>query len=84
MPNLKPTLYGLDQEEIKKLIADLNAGDFKDTPVVTEVKPLEKFYEAEKYHHQYFKNNPDKAYCQLVIDPKVLKFKKKFAHLLKK
>ena len=52
--------------------------------VVTEVKPLIKFYEAEKYHRNYYKNNPEKPYCQVVISPKLRKLKERFAELLRK
>lgn len=51
--------------------------------VVTEIKPLEKFFPAEEYHRGYFKNNPDQAYCQLVINPKLQKIQKEFSELLK-
>lgn len=51
--------------------------------VVTEVVPLGTFYEAEPYHHHYFLNNPDKAYCQLVINPKLGKVRKRFDQLVK-
>ena len=47
-------------------------------PIVTEVKKLEKFYPAEDYHKDYFEKNPGKAYCQIVIAPKIAKIKKKF------
>jgi peptide-methionine (S)-S-oxide reductase len=47
-------------------------------PIVTEIKKLEKFYPAEDYHQRYFEKNPDKAYCALVIAPKVEKFKAAF------
>jgi peptide-methionine (S)-S-oxide reductase len=70
------------KERSEKFIADLDS-EYKDHPVVTEVRPLEKFYEAESYHKDYFANNPDKAYCQLVINPKVEKVQAKFAELLK-
>lgn len=50
---------------------------------VTEVKALEKFFPAEDYHRDYFKNNPDQAYCQLVINPKLQKVQKEFSELLK-
>jgi peptide-methionine (S)-S-oxide reductase len=53
-------------------------------PIVTEIKPLEKFYEAEDYHRDYFAKNPDKPYCALVVSPKVKKAKERFAELLKK
>lgn len=42
-------------------------------PIVTEVAPLIEFYEAEEYHHDYFKKNPSQAYCQFVVRPKVEK-----------
>jgi peptide-methionine (S)-S-oxide reductase len=51
-------------------------------PIVTEIAPLEHFYEAEDYHQNYFLQNPEAAYCQLVINPKLAGFKQKFARLL--
>lgn len=65
---------------IKKL-ADSDPGG---KPVVTEVKPLEKFYEAESYHQDYFAKNQNQPYCQLIIEPKVEKLQKEFAELLEK
>jgi len=47
--------------------------------IVTEVVPFQAFYPAEEYHRDYFRRNPDQAYCQLVIAPKVAKFRKEFA-----
>ncbi len=52
--------------------------------IVTEVEPLMEFYEAEDYHHDYFKKNPNAGYCQVIISPKVAKLRKEFAGLLKK
>lgn len=52
--------------------------DFAD-PIVTEIVPLKKFYPAEEYHQDYFRNNPSNAYCQAVIPPKLKKFKAKLA-----
>ncbi len=52
-------------------------------PIVTELEPLTKFYEAENYHHDYFANNPGNPYCEIVINPKLEKVTKKFAELLK-
>ncbi len=51
--------------------------------VVTEIAPLPAFYPAEAYHRQYFQNNPDKAYCRLVINPKMDKLRDRFRALLK-
>lgn len=52
--------------------------------VVTEVKLLEKFYEAESYHKDFYAKNPSQPYCQLIISPKLEKLKEKFYKLLKK
>jgi peptide-methionine (S)-S-oxide reductase len=49
--------------------------DFKD-PIVTEVKPLEKFYIAEKYHQDFYANNPNNPYAAAVIPPKLEKIRK--------
>lgn len=46
-------------------------------PIVTQIVPLVKFYPAEAYHQDYFRNNPEQGYCQAVIRPKVEKFEKK-------
>lgn len=54
-----------------------------DNPIVTEIVPLDKFYVAEDYHHNYLENNPENLYCQSVVRPKVDKFKKVFADILK-
>jgi len=52
------------------------ASRFKD-PIVTEIVPLKKFYKAEDYHQNYYNDNPNEGYCQVVIKPKVDKFEKK-------
>lgn len=46
-------------------------------PIVTEISPLTKFYVAEKYHQDYFRNNPNQGYCTFVIKPKVKKLEQK-------
>lgn len=45
-------------------------------PIVTEIEHLHHFYEAEQYHQNYYRRNPHQSYCQLVIAPKIQKFKK--------
>jgi len=52
-------------------------------PIVTEVRPLQAFYLAEPEHQDYFNTHPERAYCQIVIDPKLSKLRQSFAHLLK-
>lgn len=54
-----------------------------DRPIVTELSPLGIFYNAEDYHQDYYKNNPDQGYCQVVITPKLAKLKKLHADKLK-
>jgi len=46
-------------------------------PIVTEIAPLTKFYVAEKYHQDYFRNNPNQGYCTFVIKPKMKKLEQK-------
>ena len=52
-------------------------------PIVTEIAPLRDFYEAEAYHQNYYRTNPYQPYCQMVIDPKIRKFRKEFQDKLK-
>jgi peptide-methionine (S)-S-oxide reductase len=66
-------------QEYKKQLD--GSGTFS-APVVTEIVPFEKFYPAEKYHQEYFDQNPEQQYCEYVIRPKVEKFRKEFADLL--
>ncbi|MBN1852675.1 MAG: peptide-methionine (S)-S-oxide reductase MsrA [Pirellulales bacterium] len=52
-------------------------------PIVTEIVPFTEFYPAEPYHRDYYRNNPNQAYCRAVIRPKLDKFKKVFKEKLK-
>jgi peptide-methionine (S)-S-oxide reductase len=52
-------------------------------PIVTEISSFKTFYKAEEYHQDYFKNNADQPYCQVVIVPKLEKFKQVFSEKLK-
>ena len=51
--------------------------------IVTQVVPFTQFYKAENYHQEYFKLHGSEPYCQLVVAPKVAKFRKRFHELLK-
>lgn len=64
-------------------IAELTAARLFDSPIVTEVKPADEFFEAEDYHQGYFRAHPEQGYCQFVVSPKVAKFRKRFADRLK-
>ncbi|MGH9799204.1 MAG: peptide-methionine (S)-S-oxide reductase MsrA [Blastocatellia bacterium] len=67
-----------------KIIADINAAKIWKATIVTEVTKFDAFYKAEEYHQRYYELNPDQAYCRMVIEPKVLKFRKQFLPKLKK
>lgn len=71
------------KKQAEDYIKELNESSKEGKPIVTEVKPLEKFFEAEDYHHDYYEKNKDKPYCQVVINPKLKKAKEQFAQLLK-
>ncbi|HEX7555442.1 MAG TPA: peptide-methionine (S)-S-oxide reductase MsrA [Leptolinea sp.] len=71
------------QLEAQEVIGELTKEHLWDAPVVTEVVPLTVFYPAEDYHQEYFAHNPDQGYCQMVVAPKVAKFRKKFTSRLK-
>lgn len=53
-------------------------------PIVTELKPFDAFYPAEEYHQRYFARNPLQPYCQVVIAPKVAKFRKQYFERLRR
>ena len=67
----------------REVIAELTAARLWGNPIVTEILPLTQFWPAEPEHHNYFARNPWSGYCQAVVAPKVLKFRKNFAQLLK-
>ncbi len=73
-----------EQKEIaEKSKAKTDASDLWPDPIVTEISQLDKFYNAEEYHQDYYKLNPNQPYCRLVIDPKIRKLKKEFSNKLK-
>lgn len=71
------------QRATENFIRDINNSSSIGKRVVTEVSPLDKFYEADESHKDYYKKNSNNAYCQIVINPKLEKVQKKFADLLK-
>jgi len=66
----------------REVLSELEREGPWDDPVVTQLQPLEAFYPAEDYHDEYFRNHPEQSYCRLVIEPKVAKFRQRFAHRL--
>jgi len=68
----------------EKMIRELTEEKVYKDPIVTEVTPINNYSQAEDYHQEYLDNNPGNPYCQVVVSPKVEKFRKKYAEKLKK
>ncbi len=68
------------QETARHVIAEM--ANVWDAPIVTELAPLVAYYPAEKYHQNYYRQNPLQGYCAFVVAPKVAKFRKRFADRL--
>jgi len=68
----------------EEVIREITAARVWNSPIVTEVTPIETFYRAEDYHQDYFQQNMFQPYCQYVIVPKVIKLRKMFFEKLKR
>jgi peptide-methionine (S)-S-oxide reductase len=77
--------YTSDAQKIaaEKFVAELTESKAYDKPIVTEIKPFAKFYPAESYHQNYYEQNKNAPYCEIVIAPKIEKLQKRFSALLK-
>jgi len=71
------------KREAEQIIDQIQLEEIWSNPVVTEITALNNYYQAEDYHQDYFSQNPQNQYCNMVVAPKLAKFKKKFASLLK-
>jgi peptide-methionine (S)-S-oxide reductase len=73
-----------EQEKVaREVINEVNQAKLWPRPIVTEVTPITNYYEAEDYHQEYFANNAYQPYCQMIIAPKVAKFRKHYFDKLK-
>ena len=72
------------KQVVEQVIDELEQNNVFDDPIVTEVQPLENFYQAEEYHDGYFDANKQQPYCRFVIQPKIEKLEKVFDEILKK
>ena len=72
------------KKEAQDIINQLNKAKVYNSKIVTAVEPYKAFYKAEDYHQDYYANNKNKSYCQMVIQPKIEKFEKVFKDKLKK
>jgi peptide-methionine (S)-S-oxide reductase len=85
-PQYRSAIFYHDEEQkriAEEVIAYFEAEGIYSDPIVTEVIPLDRFYEAEEYHQNYYRNNPMAGYCTFVIQPKVAKFRSKFLEKMK-
>jgi peptide-methionine (S)-S-oxide reductase len=71
------------KERAEYFISKLSSEKVWENPIVTQIIEINNFYRAENYHHNYFELNPQNAYCQAVVRPKVEKFRKVFESKLK-
>ncbi len=69
---------------VEDFIEELDKAHVWEKHIVTQIAPLARFYPAEDYHHEYFSKHPEQAYCQMVISPKVNKFRHQWAKRLKR
>jgi len=69
--------YTTEAQQRAAARAKIAAQALWDDPIVTEITPLGEFYDAEDYHQDYFKNNPNAGYCTFVIKPKLTKLQQK-------
>ena len=76
-------LYVTDQQREQAEASRSQTQKLWPEPIVTEILPLDTFYPAEDYHQNYFVNHPEQAYCQIVINPKLVKLRQKFRARLK-
>jgi peptide-methionine (S)-S-oxide reductase len=83
-PQYRSAVFYHSEEQRKTAEAVIRELEAEGLRVVTELRPAETFYPAEDYHQEYFRRNPEQPYCAIVIDPKVRKFRQKYAAKLKK
>jgi peptide-methionine (S)-S-oxide reductase len=82
----RSAIFYHDEEQkrvAEEVVAELEEAHLWNDPIVTEVKPFDTFYVAEDYHQGYYRNNEYQPYCQVVIAPKVAKFRKRYLERLK-
>ena len=71
-----------ERKAVIDFIKNLEAKNIFEDKIVTEVNEIVPFYEAENYHHDFFKKNPQNPYCQAVINPKLKKLRSNFSDLI--
>lgn len=85
-PQYRSVIFAHNAEqaaEATEVIRELDKSLVFDKPIATELEIFDRFYPAENYHQDYFELNGEQPYCQMVVRPKVEKFKQVFADKLK-
>ncbi len=85
-PQYRSVIFYGDEEQkhlAEEIVTELQEAKAFPNPIVTTIEPLGEFYEAEDYHKNYFERNQGQPYCQVIIAPKLKKFKEKFASLIR-
>lgn len=76
--------HSAEQKQMaEQVITKLESDKILGNPIVTEISSAQMFYRAEDYHQNYFKENSNQPYCQVVVAPKVTKARAKFLSKLK-
>lgn len=82
----RSAIFYLSPEQKKtaeQVIRRLEDEKIWDEPIVTELAPFDAFFPAEDYHQEYYKHNPEQSYCQIVVRPKLSKFRREYGNRLK-
>lgn len=77
-PQYRSVIFYHNKEQFKtakEVIAELEEANVWERPIVTEVVSFSAFYPAEEHHQGYYRKNPNQGYCQIVIAPKIAKFR---------
>jgi len=75
-PDYRSIIFYFDEKqknEALKVKKEVDDSGYYNSPIVTEIKPFEKFYPAEEYHRDYYERSKRNLYCRFVIDPKLKK-----------
>lgn len=83
----RSVIFYHDEEQMvvaEQVIKEIDAAKIWNAPIVTELAPFEKFYQAEDYHQEYFRLNKEQPYCRIVIAPKIAKFREHYREDLKR
>ncbi len=72
------------KSEALKIISEMTEAEVWPEPIVTEVEALKNYFDAESYHQDYFNSNPQNMYCNMVVAPKLAKFRKTFSEKLRR